>query len=309
MANERKRGGFSTSSAAVSPPRRPWGTRGKERSYAGFIDRFSGLLLDGLIVALAQLPVLVLSYGLLFVAGLFVSTGTDCRYDPTSTLTVEQQFERCSSSGSWLFLAIAVFAVVLQFLVWWRLVPGRMSGWGASVGMSIAQIEIESYEGRMIGRWQAFGRALLAMLLPLVLALPPLLLLVLVDPDLSNGAGALVFVLLCLMAIGYALPWLWSLWDLRRQTLYDRFTATVVTGPPGPYEPFSVAAMGCGLLSAVGLVPLAPLAIVFGHMGVTRVRRSRGELKGRGPARVGQVYGYLVTVATVVVLILWWASG
>lgn len=75
--------------------------------------------------------------------------------------------------------------------------------------------------------------------------------------------------------------------------------------PPYPYPPYpyprprptnalAIASLVCGFL-------FAPLAIVFGHISLSQIKRS-GE-DGRGLAIAGLVIGYLVTIGTILALV------
>lgn len=58
-----------------------------------------------------------------------------------------------------------------------------------------------------------------------------------------------------------------------------------------------------GILSvAACLTPLGLVAVVFGHVGLSRIARSGGQLTGRGMAIAGLVLGYLATVVLAVYL-------
>jgi type IV pilus assembly protein PilA len=82
-----------------------------------------------------------------------------------------------------------------------------------------------------------------------------------------------------------------------------------VTTPAGaalPGEPETsskaVISLVCGLLFFVPLAFVA--AIVFGHLGLSEIRRSAGRLKGEGIAIAGLVLGYLWIAGIPITLIL-----
>ena len=83
-------------------------------------------------------------------------------------------------------------------------------------------------------------------------------------------------------------------------------TVTAPTGAtlPGEAETSSKAVISlvCGLLFFVPLAFLA--AIVFGHLGLSEIRRSAGRLKGEGIAIAGLVLGYLWIAGIPIMLIL-----
>ena len=64
----------------------------------------------------------------------------------------------------------------------------------------------------------------------------------------------------------------------------------------------AVISLVCGLLFFVPLAFIA--AIVFGHLGLSEIRRSAGRLKGEGIAIAGLVLGYLWIAGIPIVLIL-----
>jgi hypothetical protein len=70
-------------------------------------------------------------------------------------------------------------------------------------------------------------------------------------------------------------------------------TPTPPSGPAGPAETSAKAIISlvCGLLFFVPLAFIA--AIVFGHLGLSEIKKSAGRLKGEGMAIAGLVLGYL----------------
>jgi prepilin-type processing-associated H-X9-DG protein len=88
---------------------------------------------------------------------------------------------------------------------------------------------------------------------------------------------------------------------------------------PPEYEPgtpmpkketpgIAIASLVCGILSwvCVGLLAAIP-AVITGHMALGRIKRSAGALGGRGMAIAGLILGYISIVATVVLLVLFFA--
>lgn len=69
--------------------------------------------------------------------------------------------------------------------------------------------------------------------------------------------------------------------------------------PPYPYPPRRTNAMA--IASLVCAFVFAPLAILFGHLSLSQIKRSGEE--GRGMAIAGLVIGYIVTVGTVLMLV------
>jgi hypothetical protein len=64
----------------------------------------------------------------------------------------------------------------------------------------------------------------------------------------------------------------------------------------------AIVSLVCGLLFFVPLAFIA--AIVFGHLGLSEIRRSAGRLKGEGMAIAGLVLGYLWIVGIPLILIV-----
>jgi Domain of unknown function (DUF4190) len=64
----------------------------------------------------------------------------------------------------------------------------------------------------------------------------------------------------------------------------------------------AVISLACGLLFFVPLAFVA--AIVFGHLGLSEIRRSAGRLKGEGIAIAGLVLGYLWIAGIPIALVL-----
>ncbi|MES2980681.1 MAG: DUF4190 domain-containing protein [Verrucomicrobiota bacterium] len=57
---------------------------------------------------------------------------------------------------------------------------------------------------------------------------------------------------------------------------------------------------GLAIASLVtGLTCIAPLAIIFGHMAMSRIKKSAGELTGHGLALAGTILGYVGLVVLV----------
>jgi hypothetical protein len=86
-----------------------------------------------------------------------------------------------------------------------------------------------------------------------------------------------------------------------------------VNAAPAPWVPSigpaetsgkAILSLVCGLLFFVPLAFIA--AIVFGHLGLSEIRKSAGRLKGEGMAIAGLVLGYLWIVG--IPLILWWRT-
>ena len=79
-------------------------------------------------------------------------------------------------------------------------------------------------------------------------------------------------------------------------------TPVVPTIGPAETSGKAIVSLVCGLLFFVPLAFIA--AIVFGHLGLSEIRRSAGRLKGEGMAIAGLVLGYLWIVGIPVILIV-----
>jgi peptidyl-prolyl cis-trans isomerase D len=80
-----------------------------------------------------------------------------------------------------------------------------------------------------------------------------------------------------------------------------------LAAPPGPgtQPKTSGKAIASLILGLLVLPPLgSTLAVVFGHLAYSEIKRSTGRLKGRGMAIAGLVIGYLGIAAFLIVLIL-----
>ncbi len=64
----------------------------------------------------------------------------------------------------------------------------------------------------------------------------------------------------------------------------------------------AIASLICGLF--LFAFPLSILAIIFGHLSVSEIRKSAGRLKGEGMAIAGLVLGYVGLAAIPVILII-----
>src|SRR5947208_16471365 len=64
----------------------------------------------------------------------------------------------------------------------------------------------------------------------------------------------------------------------------------------------AIVSLVCGLFFV--LLPAAIIAIIFGHLSLSEIRKSAGHLKGEGFAIAGLVLGYLGVLAIPFVLII-----
>src|SRR2546427_102170 len=77
--------------------------------------------------------------------------------------------------------------------------------------------------------------------------------------------------------------------------------AVAATGPPATSGK-AIASLVCGI--SFLLLPAAIVAIIFGHLSLSEIRKSAGRLKGEGIAIAGLVLGYLGVLAIPFVLII-----
>ena len=299
-------GGAVWAPAAQSRHVVPRRTSGITHRPAGFADRLGGLILDGVIVGIAQIPVYAATLGLLRLVA------EVSRPDLSSCATVYRTSSGrligsgCQADNVAIVYVIFAAYVIASVWIWWRLIPGRMARRGASVGMGMARIQIEDATyGGGIGRLRALWRAILASILPLLLVLPIGLAMAVAtgDGESDDVTAPLLIGLAVLALVAYTLPWLWFFWDRRHQTLYDKFSRTVVLGPDAPTEPWSVVALVVGILSLVIWI-LGPVAIVVGSVGIRRQDDLRIPTRGRGAARAGQVLGWIPTLLLVTIAVL-----
>jgi type IV pilus assembly protein PilA len=77
---------------------------------------------------------------------------------------------------------------------------------------------------------------------------------------------------------------------------------TPALGAPAETSGKAVASLVCGLF--VFAFPLSILAIIFGHLSLSEIRKSAGRLKGEGMAIAGLVLGYLGVAGVPIILII-----
>jgi len=81
-------------------------------------------------------------------------------------------------------------------------------------------------------------------------------------------------------------------------------SASVTTIPAGPAQTSgkAIASLVCGLLF---FVPFAFVpAVIFGHLGLSEIRKSAGRLKGDGLAMAGLVLGYIWIVSIPIIILI-----
>jgi type IV pilus assembly protein PilA len=79
-------------------------------------------------------------------------------------------------------------------------------------------------------------------------------------------------------------------------------TAATVPGTPPETSGKAIASLACGVF--LFAFPLSILAIIFGHLSLSEIRKSAGRLKGEGLALAGLVLGYMGLAGIPVVLII-----
>ncbi|MES2982858.1 MAG: DUF4190 domain-containing protein [Verrucomicrobiota bacterium] len=77
-------------------------------------------------------------------------------------------------------------------------------------------------------------------------------------------------------------------------------------------SPYTSAPKTSGLAIAsliTGLTCISPLAVVFGHMAMSGIKKSSGQLTGSGLALAGMILGYIGLLVTIVSVIAMVAVG
>ena len=78
-----------------------------------------------------------------------------------------------------------------------------------------------------------------------------------------------------------------------------------------PSQGLGIASLVCGILSLVlcclwfGSLPLALIAIILGHVAISKVKRDPARNGGKGMARTGLVTGYLGLIASIIAAWAW----
>jgi peptidyl-prolyl cis-trans isomerase B (cyclophilin B) len=81
--------------------------------------------------------------------------------------------------------------------------------------------------------------------------------------------------------------------------------------PPGAaYAPVAGRTTnGLAVASLITAFMLPPLAIVFGHVALSQIKRSHGAQDGRGMAIAGAAIGYASIVLTLALYVAWVTGG
>ena len=51
--------------------------------------------------------------------------------------------------------------------------------------------------------------------------------------------------------------------------------------------------------------PISAMAVIFGHVALSQIRRSQGRLDGRGLAIAGLLMGYIGIILQILVILVW----
>ncbi|MCU1300964.1 MAG: hypothetical protein JWQ87_1248 [Candidatus Sulfotelmatobacter sp.] len=78
--------------------------------------------------------------------------------------------------------------------------------------------------------------------------------------------------------------------------------AAPAVGAPAKTSGKAIASLVCGLF--LFAFPMSILAVIFGHLSLSEIRKSAGRIKGEGLAMTGLVLGYLGLAAIPVILII-----
>jgi hypothetical protein len=77
----------------------------------------------------------------------------------------------------------------------------------------------------------------------------------------------------------------------------------VAFGLPPETSGKAIFSLICGILFFIPLPPFFIVAVIFGHLSLSEIRRSAGRLAGRGFAIAGLVLGYLGVVAMIALIV------
>lgn len=257
--------------------------------YAGFWRRFWGLHADGVVVNLCTAIVNLIFFIVMLIAG--------SGFQSCDRFQIGQYvFERCSTSPAWVWGLIAG-NVAVNLTVWYRVIPRAMGRNGHTWGMEQMGLTIsDSHTNGILGSGMALGRAVLAGVFQIAPAIAATVVLVLADRD-GNLHWSMIWLWIVIVVVLVLLPACWSLFDPRRQTLYDKAVGSVVT-VSAEVNWFAVVAWAFSFL-----VPIFPLGIGFGHAAQSHASRHR-HLRGSGMSGAALFVSYVQLLVFIGYLLL-----
>lgn len=266
----------------------------EEAPYAGFWRRFWGLHIDSVLVQLAMLIVNLVA----FLFTLMVGSGfRTCERSVSEGFV----FQRCGPSDR-LLLGLGIANVIVNLFVWYRVIPRAMGRDGFTWGMRQMGLQIHSADtDTILGPGLALWRAILAGVFQVVPSVAATIVFI-VASRRGELHDSMVATWIALVVVLWLLPSCWSLFDRRRQTLYDKAVGSVVVATH-EVDWMAVAAWAFSFL-----VPIFPLAIGFGHAARSHERRVRG-LRGADLASTALFIGYVQLIVVVVVVIVGITDG
>ncbi len=276
---------------ASPSPSAAWQAYGASQpvAYAGFWRRFWGLHADGVLVNLCTAIVNLIFFIVTIVLGSGLKTCDRFRVG-------QYVFERCSTSPTMLW-GLLIGNVVVNLIVWYRVIPRAMGRDGHTWGMGQMGLRIaDGHTEGILGPGLAVWRAILAGVFQVVPAIAATVVLVLADRD-GDLHASLIMLWVVVVTVLMLLPVGWSLVDPKRQTLYDKAVGSVVWRV-ADVNWFAVAAWGCTFL-----LPIFPLGIGFGHAAQAHARQTRNST-GSGMASAALFLSYLQLVVVLLVVLV-----
>ncbi|MCC6224881.1 MAG: RDD family protein [Microthrixaceae bacterium] len=264
------------------------GTYGSEPAvlgYAGFWRRFWGLHADSVLVQVATAIVNLIAFLILIlIVGLDIQT--------CGPLGANGFHAGSCGLSEGMMLALGGSVISVNLVVWYRVIPRAMGRDGATWGMHELGLRIHSEDtDSILGAGLALWRAILAGVFQVVPTVAATVVFVLVSRD-GELDGSMVSSWIVVVVALWLLPTCWSLFDSRRQTLYDKAVGSVVLSTHEVNWP-AVAAWAFAFM-----VPVFPLAIGLGHAAKSLDHRVRG-LRGGGLASAALFVGYLQLIVVV----------
>lgn len=263
-------------------------------TYAGFWRRFWGLHADGVVI---QLCTAVANLVIYLGALAFAPSLRTCERFRSGGFV----FERCTVPEG-LLIGLMAGNILVNLIIWYRVIPRPIGRDGHTWGMrQLGLTLLDADHNSILGAGVAVWRAILAGVFQVVPAGAATIVLFYADRD-GDLEPSLVVTWLVVVVSLWLLPVGWSLFDRRRQTLYDKAVGSVVL-TTSEVNWFAVTAWAFTFV-----LPLFPLGIGFGHAAQSRARRNH-RLSGSGLASVALFFSYLQLVAAVVIVVLAYAVG